>query len=482
MSRERLEGTTGSEFSIGKGDITVAGEKIVSFRTGDDGIAQYRNAGGDWQDIPTDIHELSALSLYVDGDVGDNDDDGLAWGTAWKNFDNIANKIGVFGKPIHRAITVNVRGTVRATVAGYMLDLRGIYGSGSISFVGEETVVSSGTVTGVQNSIASTDGLTYLDASAASWTVDAYVGHFVKFKTGYSGKQYVPIGSNTSTRLNIWHPATTVSVGATFDIISFPEILSELVSAPGVNFDSEAILRVGSCYVSVSFLGFNFLNVPRSDGWCVYVDDSPRVSLTRCSMNSVSALDKAGLDIDGSLVYISWAYCPIAKYSFVDVRRTFIKGDTSSTGYGFGVSDNAYLTSYHNRFQYNDYHYSVYGNGRLNLGGKNLFEACAIRSIHLEGGNISFAKWDPGSYFKFVDCAYAIIADLAKIESGIDSTFIAVGDGNLFKVGSLEYALSELNSGDVPASLSMGVLIVYYDAGLIIDNEDHVYSYMPGGW
>jgi hypothetical protein len=58
---KKVVGTTSPEFYIGVGDITVEGSNIVGLRS-NNGIAEYKNAGGDW--VP-----LSAGGVMPDSDI-----------------------------------------------------------------------------------------------------------------------------------------------------------------------------------------------------------------------------------------------------------------------------------------------------------------------------------------------------------------------------------------------------------------------------
>jgi len=56
------------------------------------------------------------MSFYVDGDTGDNTNDGLSWANAKKNLDFLRNDdIGSIPREINAVVTVNVRGTVLST-------------------------------------------------------------------------------------------------------------------------------------------------------------------------------------------------------------------------------------------------------------------------------------------------------------------------------------------------------------------------------
>lgn len=87
-------------------------------------------------------------------------------------------------------------------------------------FVGTWTVLDSGTWTTVTPGNTTADVVyAKLQDNTKAWTVNQYKGAFVRFNTGTSALQILPIFSNTATEVVLPSVGTLGSVGGTFDIV-----------------------------------------------------------------------------------------------------------------------------------------------------------------------------------------------------------------------------------------------------------------------
>jgi hypothetical protein len=465
-----VTGPTGATGATGPtGDIGPTGATGATGATGPTGATGATGATGEMPPVV-----LTALSLYVDGDAGSNAADGLTWGTAWKNFDNVNQKAGVFGLPIHRDITVNVRGTVRLTTASIALNLSGLVGGGSLSFVGTETVVSSHTASGFENNFALPNGRTYIDVAAPTWTANAHRGQWVKFTAGYTGNQYVPINYNTTTRLIVWHPSTTISAGATFDIVQLTPVLSELISDPGVVVNSGDRTKADFCSIPVSFTSFD-LSKDLGDGgygsYCLNISEST-FSMTRCSSIVFNVFGQSYLACEN----VNWVqdgrWSQVYEASTLDFRRVLFGAATD--GFGFSLSQGAAALLFDVAFQNSSYQLSISGNSTVHLYNKMLFNASIydVPAIAATNSVVYFTEFPgTGDVFKFVDVE-AMRINGGGIRADIVPTYLIEGTGGNILIGSLSYPVTDLKTAAIPSSLSMDVGIVMSNNGTVLPLED----------
>lgn len=163
--------------------------------------------------------------MYVDGDSGDDSNDGSSWANAKKTFSFLrSNSSDAIPREISTDLTVNIRGTVLSSDANYHLVVDGFYGNGKIKLQGEsQDEVVGLTPTGWENSKSSEYYAQYIDVSGAEWTVDEHKGRFIVFTDGTS-EEWFPITSNTATRLeSIGLPDLTGT--ETFKIASITSIV-----------------------------------------------------------------------------------------------------------------------------------------------------------------------------------------------------------------------------------------------------------------
>ncbi len=186
-------------------------------------------------DVTGDEIISSDVTYYVDGTDGDDADDGLSWGNAWKTLSRLCTRDANHIPRILAAdVVVNVKNTTYSIGTEYHLLADSFVGAGgSLTIVGELTEVEADLIpTGWDNTTSSATFATYVDASAESWTTDEHRGHFLEFTTGHTSGVYYPITRNTATRLECVN-LPVLSGTDRFRIVSMPKLRAAQVSTPG---------------------------------------------------------------------------------------------------------------------------------------------------------------------------------------------------------------------------------------------------------
>jgi hypothetical protein len=212
--------------------------------TNGDWLEQTMGGGGVALEVDT--------TYYVDGTTGDDANDGLAWGTAKQTFGFLlSTAVDALPREINATFICNFRNSIRARDINGHLFLTGFHGSGRMDFVGTLTEEETLTITTYENDQAVRHARVWVDDPGKAWTPGEWRRHFLKI-----GTDYYPIYDNTATKLYIAPTETLVGTPAA-SICSASEVLTELVTDPGVKYDFSStgtyFMAVQSCKVPVTF-------------------------------------------------------------------------------------------------------------------------------------------------------------------------------------------------------------------------------------
>jgi hypothetical protein len=323
-------------------------------------------------------------TYYVDGDVGDDANDGLAWGTAKKTFAFLRTAYG----EVRSSVTFRVyaRGTVLSVDNLSHLQIKGFSGAGTIEIIGEPTVVvSTLTPTAYQNTSTAWDYHAYVDVTGAAWTPNEYQGRYIKVA---GDANYYPILSNTTERL--WSTDLPNMSGATrFDIVDMTIIRPATVATPGTLIPYSGGHYVDVYKSSIANVVISNFRIERENRvspqmWIINEYYGERVLCQNVSFEGLVTLINAQPDTDMYLLRC-----------FVDIR------DFGSVG-GFGIS--LWGTCL---FGYDGGVYESYGVG-VNYG-----SILSVTKSHIVGAWYGFeAIGNPSFCIEtlFRDCLYGMFA------------------------------------------------------------------------
>lgn len=232
----------------------------------DNQVLVYDSGSGEW--TPSDVVDSStvytATSYYVDGDSGDDDNDGSSWANAKKTLDFLyLDGYGAIPRELKADVTVNVRGTVLSRGTDYHTRITGFYGGGKLTIQGETSDEATGlTPTAYDNTSSSQTYHKYMTVAGASWGVNDYRGMFVQFTTPASDTLY-PILSNTADTIQTT-ALPDLAGTETFKIVSLSSILKRAtVADPSTPVEYGAsnydFFLIEKCIVSLEIKNIDFL-------------------------------------------------------------------------------------------------------------------------------------------------------------------------------------------------------------------------------
>jgi hypothetical protein len=423
--------------------------------------------------------DMTAITYYVNGDSGDNTADGLTALTAWKNFDNINSKSGIFGKAINRTVTISVSGTVRATAAGVaLLNLSGMTGSGSINITGVPVVISHHTITGYQNTFTSSEGKEYVEVSGAGWTVGEHEGRFIRFtKSPAAPTHCYGISANTATKISTWIPTVKCSGTTEIDIVEMPRLASELISNPGVEAKIGQLIYAENTSLNIEVKYLNGLNDHDGNSYSsgLYVSNlTGNFDVVGCAFSYtyfylVDCYYFGRTMLKGyNTAFNFWASIGSIDYSYV-----YSHASGPAYGVNFFYTGHCDVTSLKTKDSY--YGIENFWNTSLVLYGYNLFDTCAASAIDIYDARCLLSPYgDSTAVCKFKDCTSDLTAINSTLEVGLDAEYTSTGTTNGIVIGGLNYTMANLKAGLVKPSLSMGVSIVYYSSFAMLPSVDAI--------
>jgi hypothetical protein len=285
-------------------------------------------ADGAWRRIEAESID-APLTMYVDGSAGDDDNDGLSWGTAKQTFGFLmAGEPDAIPRCINAAVVVQVRNDVRARSSAGHLVINGFYGVGSLTVNGEMTSVETFTATAYQNEETVRGSRQWVADPTKVWTPNQWRRHFVDLGHTYR----YPIRENNATTL--WMGFGDDQSGAyAATIYSVPEVLRELVTDPGVKYDFafDSFVNISECSIVVNLTG-------------LWIDENAGLQLRFMTSHKIylQYIAMTGMSLDYTkLIDLSQCYVNLLNYDLIAVNKCqVIIGNCaidSTDGLGYGV-------------------------------------------------------------------------------------------------------------------------------------------------
>jgi len=273
----------------------------------------------------------SPLTMYVDGTTGDDANNGLAWGTAKKTLGFlVAGQVDALPREINAAVVINVRNDIRARSNSVPpLIMRDFYGSGSISITGVLTSVGTFTASTYENDLSVRRSRLWITDGTKSWTPNQWRRHFVDIGSG----RIYPVQSNNATTLNLC-PMSAITGTPAGTIYSAPEILTEVVTNPGVKYD---FAHPGQCDIRQNTISIFISNLWFDE----YAYAESIMAIVRCNRIEFTCVALINFAVD-TCDYVSIISCysdlPGSLYSMFEQSHVEIFysviDSTDSSGYG----------------------------------------------------------------------------------------------------------------------------------------------------
>lgn len=177
------------------------------------------------------------LTMYVDGTAGDDANDGLAWLTAKQTFGFLmAGEADALPREINAAVVIYFRNDIPARNTQGHLHIKDFFGSGSITIEGVLTAEETFIASSYDNDFNNRYSRYWVSDATKAWTPNQWRRHFVEVATGYDPDAFYPVLSNTDTKIVIPYGRSLVG-SPNCTIYSAPQILSEIVTDPGVYYE-----------------------------------------------------------------------------------------------------------------------------------------------------------------------------------------------------------------------------------------------------
>lgn len=276
----------------------------------------------------------SDLTMYVDGYNGDDGYDGLSWETAKKTLGFLVKgESDALPRCINAEVIINVRGPIRARSSSVpSMHIIGFYGSGTLSIIGEKTVVETFTASNYENSYTVKGSLQWMSDGTKNWEPGQWRRHFVD--VGHIG--LYPIRNNNAT--TIFTSETRLLTGTpSGTIYSCPEILSEIASNPGEKVDFATLFNYPFITISFCDLSINIENL-----WC---DESASITNSLSIYGCSKSIDLDNISLAGAFITETEI---VSFYSFYFLLNeySFCLTQSSKVFLNYGAIDSSDLTGY----------------------------------------------------------------------------------------------------------------------------------------
>ncbi len=458
-----LDGTIKNSLTIGK-----PSENLISLDNSS-GKFQFSNSGKTSFEAAQAINV--ATTYYIDGDSGDDDADGLSWGTAWRTTAHLNH---ASSNPIPREINQNVTVYAQGTVLTYdnvtkiHTQLYGFHGSGSLTLEGVPSDVQTDiTPTGYQNTQSHIDYHNYITVDSAGWTVNAHRGQFVQFTTSPSSTTYYPILSNTSDTLQVMG-IPDLSGSTRFKIIAMPKFKGAYVSDPGTIVNLETFFAVyGLVGLDTTIANIDFSETinPLWDN-VEARNNSCRLYFNNCYMKNPTIQNCDRLYSTRSF----WDVTGSASLSLVSSNlylSSCLIGSSDATGAGIAPSEYDTCNLYFTRCRFSNQSVGLHlpGNVNCQFAFEVLFENCTKAIAADSGSPISFNTRQTSTvYSRFKNCTDCLYLT-RPILVGKYNQFLNSGSTNELIIDDYgrEGTFSGLNYKTSYTNLALGASVIYVD-------------------
>lgn len=363
---------------------------------------------GDWAEQTMGGAAINVdTSYYVDGTAGDDGNDGLTWLTAKKTFGFlIAGATDAIPREINAVLTINFRNDIRARDADGHLYLSDFYGTGRIEMVGTLAAEETLTASTYENDPSVRHGRIWVNDGTKAWTPGQWRRHFVKIG---ADPAYYPIYDNTATKLYLPVGANLAGTPAC-TIYSAPELLSELVTDPGVKYEfgvyPSIFLAVHNCRLSVRISNM-FVDEATTLTDTPYFTDSAQIDVTNLSGGQFFAENN-------SRAWYSGCYFNLSNYGYVygsynvDYFTGCVFDSLDDTGWGYNSYSHAYGVMSNCIFNRQLFGVYLWGFGTALLQRDVVFRNCDI-GILLGNGSVELVDpFGPSPQVRFDTCATGI--------------------------------------------------------------------------
>jgi len=466
-------------YSLPVGQFYKQSNAILWWKTGTPNVWTEVGEGGGGGKPPITVN----TNFYVDGDTGDNTNDGLSWATAKKNLDLLdASKANSISRQIYANVTVNVRGTVLSTDATKHVEVTGFTGLGYIRIVGVETETQTGiAVTGFENVSTNMKYHAKIEASGESWTVDELVGKYVKITsgTGMVGGVIYPIASNTATEIQTTN-LDDLATDSVFSIIELPKIKGATIADPStlVDYGRDDFVFVSNNVVGIAFDKLDFTDV-------LNYSQNLTIKYTRHYTTFVFCNISSNIVSDLGTLTISACNVDVTNWQWIDIRKSFfslynsVVRSSDGTSYGVYPQDNSTVrVGNNNRFI--DQYEAISGDGTNEINVVSAyFENCQY-AITLKGGNITIGLFGSEG-ISFDSCGVCFDVGDTKVTVGSFVAFVEIGNTTDVKNGDTEtFTLADIIARRPIRNATMGGAFAYYDSSAYtiysVDEYDNVNS------
>lgn len=446
-------------------DAVVTESNILYQRisTGTSGLSFDAAEKAQWNLIGAGSSITSDISYYVDGDVGDDSNDGLSWGTAKKTNDFLySGSSNALPRIIAAVVSVYERGTILApnTSRHTVLDGFIFAGNGEIKILGETDTIGTYNVTSFSNNPLAQTGYTFLQTDG-SFAPSVHSRRFVKMIANPNNtNDLFPIDDNTADTLNVWHVSDDVSTSTDIEIVEAAIFKSATVSDPGtyVDFDTN-FFKISGCSVPITVRNIRQDSLTSHRGqvveYCTNI-----VDLNNEAINSLNVDGCAWVNTDHVKTYqdtfTSSGFSTCINSTML-MKDTWIGGN--GTSYGFSVQYNSNIRM--KRCRISGHAEGLAGDkrgGSFTIEDKStLFDS---NTVAINGGSLDIAIW--GS-IRLVDCTTGFLLSNTNIYTSESNTHIQFGATTGIVIGNDNYNVSALGVSQDLSNKVMGVSVQYLD-------------------
>ena len=450
---------------------------------------RFSNSPDDWSDYKENFGETSLLdglnqianelddtsivddtSFYVDGDSGNDSNDGSSWANAKKTLGFLTwGESDAIPRRIDATVTINVRGTIRFRAGTYGNLINGFYGSGNLIIQGELEEVQSFTITGYDNDVTNIDGRCYVDASGESWTPGDLVTKFMGPSATSSSLR--PIADNTATRLIVPYVASLTGTPTYYIYQANNSFLNEFEDNPGVGVTcyvtstSNSLFYVDNCSLSITCNNLDFSQVTKLAQTNPVINNAFDIEFNRCAMRNLNTYNRntsVGISYSHITHPSASDWSSISNGSFVSLYRTAFTGN--NLGYGMNVDRNGSTLLTWEVLVYQCVSGFIIEQGAQFYNTTDImFSECADALVQ-QGGTVIFSPLaldQRGPKFKNCTTGWTMYG---PVTMGITSQIISSGCTTDIKIGETETkSFSAINSQEPISNARTGTYILYPD-------------------
>lgn len=435
-----------------------------------------------------DVTFNRAITYYVDGSTGSDDNDGLSWATAFKTT-GFLNSVDSNAIPRHYVgnVKVYIRNDVLSTTSSYHTVMDDNYGDHKIILEGVPSDYQTGIViTGQDNTPSSITYHSYLQASAETWTTNELRGKFLQITsgTGSTDTSYYPIIANTATQLETY--AIPDTDGTTvIKIIDMPKLKGALVSAPTtlVSYSGGLPFQIKSNNIQIEASNIDFSDVKDANQYFLTSENTLPIRMTSCSFGQFmsSSIDRHNYFSKCMMKFDTFSYFISEKQTVTNIDKCCIYS-TDSTGYGtYMQNDGGYITT-NSRFNNQLVAISSDGKGDYVTAQTLLFDNCDT-AFEPTGAKIRLNAFG-GGYINFDTVSKAVSLSGAKYVIGSAATFQGTGvttEVIISDEAGDTASFSDLNSETTIRNTATGGEILYINSSTFLPIQNVEYDNTTSG-